>query len=81
VNAARDLGDKPLTVLSVTEQHRYAEVLTRLQTELVSLSSNSRHLTVAGADHYTLVSEHRHAAVVSDAIRAVAAAAQAGNPV
>jgi pimeloyl-ACP methyl ester carboxylesterase len=73
VNATRDLGDLPLVVLSVTEQDRYAEVLTRLQVELVSLSSNSQHRTVAGATHYTLVSEQRYAAVVSNAIRAVAA--------
>ena len=60
-------------VLSVTEQDRYADVLTRLQAELVSLSSNSQHITVAGATHYTLVSEQRYAAVVSNAVRAVAA--------
>jgi hypothetical protein len=59
-------------VLSVTEQRRYAEVLTGLQAELASLSSNSRHLTVTGATHYTLVSEQAFADVVSDAIRAVA---------
>jgi hypothetical protein len=65
----------------VTEQSRYGEVLTRLQAELVSLSSNSRHVTVAGATHYTLVSEQSHAAVVSEAIRAVAAAARSGSPI
>jgi hypothetical protein len=81
VNAARNLAGKPLVVLSVTEQHRYAEVLTRLQTELVSLSSNSCHVTVAGADHYTLVSDQRHAAVVSNAIRAVTVAAQTDRPI
>jgi pimeloyl-ACP methyl ester carboxylesterase len=72
VNAARDLADLPLVVLSVTEQTRYAEVLTRLQADLVSLSSNSRHITVAGATHYTLVSQQRYAAVVSSAVRTVA---------
>ena len=81
VNAARDLGDLPLVVLSVTEQDRYAEVLTRLQADLVSLSSNSAHLTVAGATHYTLVSKQNFAEVVSDAIRAVVSAAQSGGPV
>jgi len=75
VNAARDLGNLPLVVLSVTEQNRYAEVLTRLQADLVSLSFNSRHLTVAGATHYTLVSEQQYAAVVSNAVRTVSAAA------
>jgi pimeloyl-ACP methyl ester carboxylesterase len=81
VNAACDLGTLPLVVLSVTEQHRYAEVLTRLQAELGSLSSNSRHVTVAGATHYTLVSKQDFAEVVSDAIRAVASAARSGGPV
>jgi pimeloyl-ACP methyl ester carboxylesterase len=80
VNAARDLGDLPLVVLSVTEQARYAEVLIRLQADLVSLSSNSKHITVAGATHYTVVSEQRYAAVVADAIRTVLAAARPGGP-
>lgn len=75
VDAAGDLGDLPLVVLSVTEQSRYGDVLTRLQAELVSLSSSSRHVTVAGATHYTLVSEQRYAAVVAEAIRAVIRAA------
>jgi pimeloyl-ACP methyl ester carboxylesterase len=79
VNAAGDLGDLPLVVLSVTEQSRYGDVLTRLQAELLSLSSNSRHITVAGATHYTLVSEREHAAVVSGAIRAVISAAGSGD--
>jgi pimeloyl-ACP methyl ester carboxylesterase len=81
VNAARDLADRPLIVLSVTEQDRYAEVLTRLQGELVSLSTNSRHVTVEAADHYTLVSDRRHAAVVADAIRAVVEAARSETSV
>jgi len=75
VNAARDLGNLPLVVLSVTEQDRYADVLTRLQADLVTLSSNSRHVTVAGATHYTLVSERRYAAAVSDAVRTLSTAA------
>jgi len=81
VNATRGLGNLPLVVLSVTEQDRYAQVLTRLQAELASLSSNSRHVTVSGATHYTLVSERNYAAVVAEAIRAVTAAAQSGGPV
>jgi pimeloyl-ACP methyl ester carboxylesterase len=80
VDAARHLGSLPLVVLSVTEQSRYGEVLTRLQTDLVPLSSSSRHITVAGATHYTLVSERAHAIVVSRAIRAVASAARSNRP-
>jgi pimeloyl-ACP methyl ester carboxylesterase len=79
VDATRSLGDLPLVVLSVTEQDRYGETLTRLQDDLVSLSTDSRHITVAGATHYTLVSERDHAAVVADAIRSVALAATAGR--
>jgi pimeloyl-ACP methyl ester carboxylesterase len=81
VNATRDLGHLPLVVLSVTEQDRYAEILTRLQAQLVSLSSNSKHITVAGATHYTLVSQQRYAALVADAVRAVSAAARSGGVV
>ncbi len=65
-------------MLSVTEQDRYAEVLTRLQAELVKLSPNSRHITVTGATHYTLVSEQVYADIVSDAIRALVTAARTG---
>jgi pimeloyl-ACP methyl ester carboxylesterase len=81
VNGTRELRDLPLIVLSVTEQDRYADVLTALQADLVKLSSNSRQLTVAGATHYTLVSDQRYAAIVTDAIRAVADAARSGGPV
>jgi pimeloyl-ACP methyl ester carboxylesterase len=78
VNAARSLGDLPLVVISVTEQDRYADVLTALQAELPALSANSRHVTVAGATHYTLVSQPAYAAVVAGAIRAVVASAATG---
>jgi pimeloyl-ACP methyl ester carboxylesterase len=71
LDAAKGLGDLPLVVISVTDQARYAEVLTGLQDELVALSSHARHITVAGATHYTLVSEREHAAVVSEAIRSL----------
>jgi pimeloyl-ACP methyl ester carboxylesterase len=80
VNATRDPGALPVVVLSVTEQDKYADVLTRLQAELAALSSNSRHVTVSGATHYTLVSERVHAAVVADSVRAVLTAAQTGGP-
>jgi hypothetical protein len=71
--AARPLGDLPLTVLSVTEQPLYGEVLSSLQSELVELSSNSVHQVVAGPTHEDLISNQAHAAVVADAIRHVAA--------
>jgi hypothetical protein len=81
VNAARSLGALPLVVLSVTEQDRYADVLTALQAELPALSSNSQHVTVEGATHYTLVSMQEYAAVVSDAILRVVEGARTGAPI
>jgi pimeloyl-ACP methyl ester carboxylesterase len=80
INGARGLGALPLAVLSVTEQARYAGVLTRLQADLPSLSSNSVHRTVHGATHEGLVSRREHALVVADAIRRVAEAARTGLP-
>jgi pimeloyl-ACP methyl ester carboxylesterase len=79
VNATRSLGNLPLFVLSVTEQDHFADVLTTLQAELPSLSSNSRQVTVEGATHYTLVSMQNYAAIVSDAILQVVAAARTGQ--
>jgi hypothetical protein len=69
VNSARWLGSLPLTVLSVSEQPLYGEVLTALQAELPGLSSNSMHRVVAGATHENLISNRDHAAVVTDSIR------------
>ena len=69
VNSARSLGSLPLTVLSVSEQPLYGEVLTALQAELPALSSNSMHRVVAGATHENLISNRGHAAVVTDSIR------------
>ena len=76
----RSLGDLPLFVLSVTEQDKYADVLTALQAELPKLSSNSMHLTVQGATHDGLVCQREHALVVADAIRQVVEAAHTGQP-
>jgi pimeloyl-ACP methyl ester carboxylesterase len=79
VNATAPLGDLPLFVLSVSEQAHYAAELTALQNALPALSSNSKHITVEGATHYTLVSKQEYAAIVSDAIRQVITAAQTGR--
>jgi hypothetical protein len=80
INRARSLGDLPLFVLSVTEQDRYADVLTALQAELPKLSSNSIHRTVEGATHDGLVCKREHALVVADAIRQVVDAAHTRQP-
>jgi pimeloyl-ACP methyl ester carboxylesterase len=70
---AGSLGDLPLVVLGVSEQPRGAAVLTELQAELPSLSSNSARLVVQGATHEALVAQQEYAVIVADAIRAVAA--------
>lgn len=80
INNARDLGDLPLFVLSVTEQAMYADVLTSLQAELSQLSTNSIHVTVEGATHDGLVCRREHALAVADAIRQVVEAAHTGQP-
>jgi len=80
INAARSLGHLPLAVLSVTEQDKFADVLTALQAELPNLSSNSVHLTVQGATHDGLVCRHEYALVVATAIRQVVEAAHTGQP-
>ena len=79
INQAHSLDDLPLAVLSVTEQALYADILSRLQVELVTLSSNSVHLTVAGATHESLVAEQEYALVVADTIRRVLEAARTGQ--
>ncbi len=80
INQAQSLGDLPLAVLSVTEQPVFAEVLTSLQAELASLSSNSVHYTEAGATHESLVADGEHAQVVAATIRQVMESAQTGQP-
>jgi pimeloyl-ACP methyl ester carboxylesterase/membrane protease YdiL (CAAX protease family) len=74
VTAARPLGGLPLSVLSVSEQPLFGEVLTALQSELPALSSNGVQRIVTGATHEDLISNATHAAVVADAIRQVVAA-------
>jgi pimeloyl-ACP methyl ester carboxylesterase len=79
VNGTKPLGDMPLFVLSVTEQAQFADALTKLQNELPALSSNSKHVTVEGATHYTLTSKQEYAQIVSDAILQVVEAARTGQ--
>jgi pimeloyl-ACP methyl ester carboxylesterase len=79
INQARSLGDLPLAVLSVTEQPIYGDVLTSLQNDLPTLSSNSVHYTEVGATHETLVSERKHALVVARTIQSVLEAARTGR--
>ncbi len=80
INNARSLGHLPLAVLSVTEQDMYDDVLTALQAELPTLSSNSTHRTVEGATHDGLVCKRENALIVAEAIRKVVDAAHTGQP-
>jgi pimeloyl-ACP methyl ester carboxylesterase len=81
INQARSLGDLPLAVIGATEQPIYGDVLTSLQNDLPGLSNNSVHHIEEGATHENLVSEHRHALVVAEAIRSVLEAGQTGKSV
>ena len=80
VNNAGSLGDMPLVVLSVTKQPRRGEQLTKLQAELLALSSNSHHITVQGAYHEGLLSQRECARFVTEAILQVVEALRAGKP-
>jgi pimeloyl-ACP methyl ester carboxylesterase len=80
VNAAGGLGDRPLIVLSVTEQPRMGEKLTAMQAELPGLSSQSRHITVDGAYHEGLLAQQDDARVVTKSILQVVDAVRTGRP-
>jgi pimeloyl-ACP methyl ester carboxylesterase len=80
INQAPNLGDLPLVVLGVTEQPFYSDILTSLQAELPTLSTNSKLYIVEGATHEGLVAQREHALVVVAAIRQVLAAAETGQP-
>lgn len=80
INQARSLGNLPLAVISVTEQPIFGGVLTELQNELPTLSSNSIHITEAGATHENLVTDQGHARVVAEVILQVLESAQASQP-
>ena len=69
VRSTRGLGDKPLVV--VTAGKDILPGHPELQSELATLSSNSVHWAVKGADHVTLVTHRQHASVVVEAIRHV----------
>ena len=69
VRDARGLGGIPLAVVTAGK-----DVLTgqpELQKELASLSSDSTHIIVRGADHLSLVTRRDHAILVVDMIRHV----------
>ena len=69
VRGARDLGDKPLAVLSAGRNPLPGSL--DLQRDLATLSSDSMHHIVKGATHVTLVTHREHASSVVEAIRQV----------
>ena len=80
VNAAPGLGDRPLVILSVTEQPRMGDKLTAMQAELPALSTQSRHITIEGAYHEGLLARPEHARIVTESILDVVQAVRSGEP-
>lgn len=64
------LGTTPLTVISAGDQ---PQAWHDLQQELATLSSSSRHVTIEGATHLSLVTDHDHARIVADEISRIVA--------
>ena len=78
----RDLGAKPLIVLSATEPPgAERDAWTELNRDAARLSSNSDHRVVEGADHLGLATNRAPSAEVTRAIRDVIDAARAGSSV
>jgi hypothetical protein len=67
----RSLGDKPLAVVSAGTQE---PDWLKLQDDLVTLSSNSKHRVVEGATHISVMYDRSDAQVTSAAIVEVVAA-------
>ena len=73
----KGLGDLPLMVISrgVDLDYEWNEY----QADLARLSTNSRTITVEGADHEALVFNPKYAHVVSDAILQVVESVRTGK--
>ncbi len=69
VRRARNLGNRPLAVLSAGRNLLPGSL--ELQGELAALSSDSMHRLVTGATHVTLVTHKEYAMRVVDAIRQI----------
>ena len=74
----RDLGDKPLMVLSAGVGS--AADWPQKQERLAGLSTDSVHRVVDGASHEALVGEETHAATTGQAILEVVSAVRTGQP-
>lgn len=92
VRATRDLGDKPLVVLtagdhsrdfagglSPAERTRFERSWYNLQSELAALSTDSVHLVVEGAGHSTLQTDQEDAQETIAAILRVVKAVRTGQ--
>jgi pimeloyl-ACP methyl ester carboxylesterase len=73
-----DFGSKPLIVVTAGRGHDASWLAA--QDKLATLSTNSRHQTVADATHASLVLDQTDAAAASQAIRDVVAAVRTSRP-
>ena len=78
VRSAGSLGGKPLAVVSASEH--LPPGWPEMQDELATLSSESTHRVVEGADHGSLLYERHDAQVTSAAIERVVEAVRTGQP-
>ena len=76
--STQSLGDKPLSVITASEQQE--PIWFELQNELATLSSDSSHRVVEGATHGSLLDDQRDAQVTSMAILEVVEAVRNGQP-
>lgn len=73
----KGLGDKPLMVISRDANLDYE--WSKYQAELATLSTNSHHITIEGANHTALVFDEKNAHIVSNAILQVVDAIRGGT--
>jgi hypothetical protein len=72
------LGDIPLGVISSTDglPEGYTEIFHRMHAQLATLSSRSRHITIEGVTHYSLLTNQEHASVTARVLRTLIEDAQ-----
>ena len=78
VRLTKGLGDTPLAVVTAGKDVLPGQP--ELQSELATLSSDSVHFVVKGADHVTLVTRREHALSVVEAIRHIVERVNARRP-
>jgi pimeloyl-ACP methyl ester carboxylesterase len=74
----RDLGDKPLVVLTASVGNAASWMTAQDQT--VALSTNSVHRVIAGASHEALVADKKYAAATTQAILDVVTSVRSHQP-